>query len=393
MLKVYLDSELSASIKPKLTRFNKKILLSSSEEDAKLSEAWDIAVLSESHFATAEAEKVMKRDFPFCRVFFVPSTVYSPNIHREDMIVYSEENTLVNNLIAVIGMFLKMEYYERRSSSLSIDKAPIFFGPVIRKFLNSFRLKRSNPLTQLIVSEKGIDRNLFARYLYTDLIMDVVDCGELKKERLQLFIEGDEISEGFMKRPHEAVFIDNIQYLDKEDQLYIFSFANQAKSFPVVLGCRKEELEKIRNIYDLFDVTEVPPMRMRRKDIPFVLTKLIGDIVQKYNCVPNFPDENVVRLCKNYSWPGNYEELETFAGIFSMNGPIEAIKEVIGGIEEIEFEDQIPRMDKFQRDLRACTEELLVRKAMETTQNNRKKAASILGISYKSLSKKLKMYM
>jgi len=161
----------------------------------------------------------------------------------------------------------------------------------------------------------------------------------------------------------------------------------------LVLGCRKEELEKIRNIYDLFDVTEVPPMRMRRKDIPFVLTKLIGDIVQKYNCVPNFPDENVVRLCKNYSWPGNYEELETFAGIFSMNGPIEAIKEVIGGIEEIEFEDQIPRMDKFHRDLRACTEELLVRKAMETTQNNRKKAASILGISYKSLSKKLKMYM
>ncbi|HPF17191.1 MAG TPA: helix-turn-helix domain-containing protein, partial [Thermotogota bacterium] len=55
-------------------------------------------------------------------------------------------------------------------------------------------------------------------------------------------------------------------------------------------------------------------------------------------------------------------------------------------------EEQLPQLNLFQKKLRDTVEEIFVRKVMEVTENNRKKAASLLGISYKSLSKKLKQF-
>jgi len=73
-----------------------------------------------------------------------------------------------------------------------------------------------------------------------------------------------------------------------------------------------------------------------------------------------------------------------------MNGPIEAIQQLIDQMEGVQYANQIPKLNPFLCQLRENVERILVEKAMITTDKNRKKAASILGISYKSLCKKIK---
>jgi len=93
-----------------------------------------------------------------------------------------------------------------------------------------------------------------------------------------------------------------------------------------------------------------------------------------------------------YSWPGNYTELKKFTRDYCLSGPLKALQEFFKGIELIKSEEQLPQLNPFQKKLRHTVEEIFVKKVMALTENNRKKAASLLGISYKSLSKKLKLF-
>jgi DNA-binding protein Fis len=84
--------------------------------------------------------------------------------------------------------------------------------------------------------------------------------------------------------------------------------------------------------------------------------------------------------------------LKKFTRDYCLNGALKTLQDFFKGIELIQNEDQLPQLNSFQKQLRNTVEEIFVKKVMEITEHNRKKAASLLGISYKSLSKKLKLY-
>jgi hypothetical protein len=391
LLKVFLDEYFNSEIEHYLSRFRKKVLISSAEDD-KYSEPWDVVVLSERSFDKTTSIESLKNEFSFSRLFFVPSSFYSPRIHRDDVIVFSDKNTLVNNLISVLSVLVKNDAYKRKFNAFSIHREPVFAGDVIKGFLRKFKMLRNSPVSVLFVSENGSDAASYVRYLYPELEMEEIDCSVLNKESLRIFLEGDCIKGGFLNYPHQMLFINNIDSLEKDDLLYLYSFINLHADFPVVAACSKENRENVKSVMDLYDTVEIPPIRERQNDIPFIISALISQISQEHNLKLSFPTKRTLELCKSYSWPGNYTELRDFTQLYCLNGPLNALEAFLKGVEYIEKEDQLPDLNRFQAQLKMTTEEILVKKVMDLTQNNRKKAASLLGISYKSLSKKLKLY-
>jgi|GEM_PF-394019 len=392
LVKLFLDTDFLGETENALSRFKKKCLISTGQTQSKYSEPWDIVVVSEKSFEKMTSMEMLQKDFPFCRLFFLPSSVYSPKIHREDVIVYSDKNTLINNLVTVLNFQIEMDDKSRRFAMFSICREPLFSGNEIKAFLQELREKRNSPLNLLLFAERGSEICHYTHFLYPERIVDTLDCSVLKEESLRLYLEGDELKGGFLSVPHQCVFLENIHDLDPDDLLYLYSLMNQNNRFPIVASCLREEVEKVKTVFDLFDTVEIPPMRTRRDDIPFIINDLIAQFAQEHNLKVSYPTKSVLDVCRMYSWPENYSELKKFTRDYCLNGSLKTLQEFFKGIELITKEEQLPQLNLFQKKLRDTVEEIFVRKVMEITENNRKKAASLLGISYKSLSKKLKQF-
>jgi DNA-binding NtrC family response regulator len=65
--------------------------------------------------------------------------------------------------------------------------------------------------------------------------------------------------------------------------------------------------------YRLNGITlEVPPLRERKEDIPFLLKHLGERLAERYACRVFVPSQRLIEACMEHSWPGNVRELINF---------------------------------------------------------------------------------
>ncbi len=162
----------------------------------------------------------------------------------------------------------------------------------------------------------------------------------------------------------------------------------------------------------------IPPLRTRVADIP-----ALTDFFCYKHCFEfgrscfQISTRTKERFCE-YHWPGNVRELENAVKnivlvgdeehlvnhLFSSGGVHRSTKENVRHEKMIDsvisFPDIGPYLERtnnfclrsIQGRFVGTAERKLIRKGLETTNWNRKKAAVLLGISYKSLLNKLKLY-
>jgi DNA-binding NtrC family response regulator len=166
----------------------------------------------------------------------------------------------------------------------------------------------------------------------------------------------------------------------------------------------------LKNLYYRLNVIDIkiPPLRHRLEDIPF-LTDFFAD---KYCAELGKSHFRLSRKTKNtffsYHWPGNVIELENLVkgavalgnedSIISQLDRQHKINEYTYNLAElteikkhIEGSGNLPLKD-ICREINARAEQKLMKQALERTNWNRKKAAKMLNISYKSLLNKIKAY-
>ena len=141
-------------------------------------------------------------------------------------------------------------------------------------------------------------------------------------------------------------------------------------------------------------VFSIPPLRMRKEDIPVMLKRYL----QSYARWLNLPERPVSRelwhRCLLHEWRGNVRELENFAkrylilgeGAVSF-GPRPAVERPVDADSEArtDLKDHV-------RELRKSAEVTAIARALDATNWNRKEAARILNISYKSLLSKIRQH-
>ncbi|HNY26646.1 MAG TPA: sigma-54 dependent transcriptional regulator [Candidatus Sumerlaeota bacterium] len=137
----------------------------------------------------------------------------------------------------------------------------------------------------------------------------------------------------------------------------------------------------------------IPPLRERREDIP----DLIEHFLKRYD-----PDRRhlfkpaTLRLMQEYDWPGNVRELENaveHAVVLADEDEIGiealpmALRTFAGQVDEAA--QQIPRLEDMTLEE---AERIMIRAAMERTNNNMTRAAQELGITRRTMGYRLKKY-
>jgi DNA-binding NtrC family response regulator len=149
---------------------------------------------------------------------------------------------------------------------------------------------------------------------------------------------------------------------------------------------------------NVFHIT-LPPLRERKQDIPAIAVALIRDLNRKHGCRVTNLSAQVLERFEASSWPGNVRELRNLlerAAIMAGEGEIQ-LKHFPGPLVQQPVVSQAPSNDDRTLRIRAGArmsevEEAYINLVLRHTNNNRRRAAEILGVSLRTLHSRLRGY-
>lgn len=276
-------------------------------------------------------------------------------------------------------------------------------------------------LSVLIRGASGTGKEWVARQIHafgkrSDAPFVAVDCGALPRElaaselfghKKGAFTGAIEDKTGmFATANHGTLFLDEVGNLNMETQVLLLRALQEKRYRPLggkeeiqadirLLTATNEDLEQAisegRFREDLFHrlnefPLHVPSLRDCAEDIiplaGFFLSYANEELEKE---VKEF-DRDVRKAFKTYSWPGNIRELKSVVRRACVLAQDDWIT-----LKDISLPVDVKPSDDYRLDMER-TELEAIEKALETTGNDRKAAARLLGISRSTLYLKLKKY-
>jgi DNA-binding NtrC family response regulator len=147
-------------------------------------------------------------------------------------------------------------------------------------------------------------------------------------------------------------------------------------------------------------VMNMPSLRERKEEIPMMLRHFMIQVSERYACTLLPVSSRLMKACESYSWPGNIRELENFVKRFLVLGDEQAAIAELERHESTELvspgngvaEASTPDLKQMVRTLKNGAEMQAIANALEESGWNRKRAATVLNISYKALLYKIRQY-
>jgi two-component system response regulator PilR (NtrC family) len=280
----------------------------------------------------------------------------------------------------------------------------------------------------LITGESGTGKELVARALHSEGSRAkepfiAVNCGAIPEELMESELFGHKkgaftgaISDHagmFQEASGGTLFLDEIGELSPSLQVKLLRVLQERKVKPVgasdelevdvrVIAATNRELEAEvargafrADLYYRLNVIEIrlPPLRQRREDIPLLAEHFLRRFSTEHGRTVRLSSE-AMRKLEGHDFPGNVRELENMlerAVALSSSDLIGATD--LPDVRASKVADQIP--SEFPRDgvdldrLIADYERGWVQRALDQTGGVRKKAAALLGISFRSLRYRL----
>jgi DNA-binding NtrC family response regulator len=157
-------------------------------------------------------------------------------------------------------------------------------------------------------------------------------------------------------------------------------------------------------------------LRQRKDEIAILLRYLMHKLAKHYNLPPRAFSSSMLEACQNYSWPGNLTELETFVKRHLVAGNQEltlgemglesaeslevapvsrAVRVAATAWEESESGPEQSRPESLKsliQGIKSEAEQSAIGAALRRTGWNRKAAARLLRVSYRTLLYKIDQY-
>jgi len=160
---------------------------------------------------------------------------------------------------------------------------------------------------------------------------------------------------------------------------------------------------------------QTPPLRQRKDEIPLLLRHFMHHLAKHYGMPPRTFSPAVLEACHAYSWPGNLRELEEFVKRYLVMGDKELafggqksedVFEHISPAAQTSHTDMVPlngngnggqpsslnSLKSLVQSVRFEAERSAIATALEKTGWNRKAAARLLKVSYRTLLYKIEQY-
>ncbi len=173
----------------------------------------------------------------------------------------------------------------------------------------------------------------------------------------------------------------------------VLAATNKVPDEAVASGELRSDLYYRLNVFNI----HMPPLREHKEDIADLVQLLLTEMSTKHSRKVVAVSEAVLNQFHNYSWPGNVRELRNTierAVIVCDGGMIET-KHLPPGFGQMPLRAAANDPDAVRLGVGTTVgeaEKMLILKTLESTNNNKTKAAEILGISLKTLHNKLKEY-
>jgi DNA-binding NtrC family response regulator len=171
----------------------------------------------------------------------------------------------------------------------------------------------------------------------------------------------------------------------------VIAATNKDAASAVAGGALREDLYYRLNVFAI----ALPPLRERREDIPLLVEAFLEELNAKYDRHIRAVDDAALRALAGRPWPGNVRELRNIIerAVIGCAGDVISLADLPG--------DAVPRKAREGEGVAAAlpvgvplrdVERELILKTLASVNNNKTRAADILGISLRTLHNKLARY-
>jgi DNA-binding NtrC family response regulator len=173
----------------------------------------------------------------------------------------------------------------------------------------------------------------------------------------------------------------------------VLAATNKVPDEAVARGELRNDLYYRLNVFNI----HMPLLREHKEDIPALVEHLLKDMSAKHGRNAVAVSEAALHMFQNYSWPGNVRELRNALerAVIVCDGAVIETKHLPPGFGQTPVRTSSDDPDAVHLGVGTTVgeaEKLLILKTLESTSNNKTRAAEILGISLKTLHNKLKEY-
>ena len=327
----------------------------------------------------------------------------------------------------------KVKLYEQelinlRSTRYTLDSI-IGKSPAITALKLEARRAASNNFPVLISGESGTGKELFAQAIHhasgRNLYPFVrINCAAIPRDLLESELFGYEkgafTGAGSTGKPGKfelahkgTLFLDEVGDLPLEMQPkllraiedYEFERVGGTKIIRTdlrVIAATNQNLEQMledgrfrRDLFYRLNVMplHIPPLRERKTDILLIAQWMLTQMAAEANIPEISLDKDAQKALRNYSWPGNVRELSnvlerTLSGLEGNTIRIESLPFYVYHKRK----EAVNSGSSTLKELQAKTEHASICDALENNNNNKAKAAEMLGIHRTLLYKKMKKY-
>ncbi len=298
-------------------------------------------------------------------------------------------------------------------------------SPALNQILDRVKLVAPSKAAVLLQGETGTGKELIAQSIHQNSPRSrknfiAVHCAALASNLLESELFGHEkgaftgASERRIGRFEAAdggtLFLDEIGEIEPSTQVKLLRFLD-SKTFerlgsnkPITVDVRlvcatNRNLKKMADkgefrddlLYRLNTITlELPSLRERKEDIPLLINHYIDFFAKENGMGAPTLNHDAMHVLVNYKWPGNIRELRNFCeNVVILNqgrevGEYDLDSKFLGDTTDGSATVNIPAGLSVE-----ANEKRLLHNALQQAKGNRTKAAELLGISRRTLHRKL----
>jgi transcriptional regulator with PAS, ATPase and Fis domain len=172
----------------------------------------------------------------------------------------------------------------------------------------------------------------------------------------------------------------------------VLAATNKDPAAAIADGHLRNDLYYRLNVFNI----ELPPLRDHLEDVPPIAEAIVRTMNERHGCSVTGIDPGLLQEFQTYDWPGNVRELRNVlerAVVLCGSGMLgkQHLPRNFGSVRIAAGTDS----DQVQMPVGTTVDEAekrLILRTLESTGNNKTRAAEILGISLKTLHNKLKEY-
>lgn len=371
--------------------------------------------------------KVIFADMTLCRGDGWDRFIERVRAHPADLSLVCYHAAHAHNLYSLIGHFAHATDDGKTTGTLSVPQM-IGETPQFHEVLNLANRYAMHDITVLITGETGTGKEVMAQYIHSQgsrANRPFVGCNmtaipeTLVESELFGYVRGaftgaDRNKKGLIEAAEGGtLFLDEIGDLAPAIQLKLLRFLETREFYKVgessprtsdvrIIAATNKELEDAiqnngfrKDLYFRLNSARVilPPLRERREDIILMVASFVYHCCNQYQKPLKKLTSSAKALFLDYHWPGNIRELRSVieSSVMVSDGEYITISDLPMNLQQYATGRREEIGTKAIRNIEEG-EKTLIEDALRQTNGNKAKAAEALGISTRTLYRKIEKF-